>query len=402
MTDMAQNLGFVPARLDRIGAHIQAKYLDTGLLPFGALLIGRGEEIAYQWRSGVAQDAIYRIASMTKPVTSVAFMQLVEQGKAALSDPVSKYIPELANTGVFVAGGGNVPFVTRPPASPMRIIDLLRHTSGLTYSFQERTAIDAAYRKMDIESSRKWTADEFVAGLGQIPLQFDPGSSWNYSVSTDVLGVIVARISGLSLGDYFQQNIFDPLGMVDTGFQVPAEKAARVPDSFAIHPQDKMTLHDPGGEKSAWVKGFKIESGGGGLVSTVADYHQFCRMLLNGGGYDGDRGSDQIISPKTLELMTANHLPGGGDLTQHSTALFSEADNAGTGFGLGFACTMDPAQTLVPGSAGEYFWGGYYSTAFFVDPAEDICMVFMTQLMPSFTYPIRRELRTMIYAALAA
>ncbi len=398
MFDIPQHLGFNPDRLDRIGAHIQSKYLDTGLLPFGALLVGRGDEIAYQWRSGVAEDAIYRIASMTKPVTSVAFMQLVEQGKVALSDPVSKYVPELSNTGVFVAGGGNVPFVTRPPAAPMRIIDLLRHTSGLTYSFQERTAIDAAYRKTDIESWSKWNADEFVSELGKIPLQFDPGSSWNYSVSTDVLGVIISRISGMELGDYFYANIFQPLGMTDTHFQVPAEKASRVPDSFTWHPADKMTKGDPGGEASAWVRGFKIQSGGGGLASTLQDYHIFCRMLLNGGGIDGD----QIISPKTLELMTANHLPGGGDLMQHSTAMFSEAENAGTGFGLGFACTMDPAQTMVPGSAGEFFWGGMYSTAFFVDPVEDICMVFMTQLMPSSTYPIRRELRTMIYSAIAA
>ena len=398
MKDISQHLGFRPDRLERIGAHIQSKYLDTGLLPFGALLVGRGEEIAYQWRSGVADDAIYRIASMTKPVTSIAFMQLVEQGKVALSDPVSKYVPELANVGVFVAGGGNVPFVTRVPNAPMRIIDLLRHTSGLTYSFQERTAIDAAYRKTEIESWSKWDADEFIAGLSQIPLQFDPGSSWNYSVSTDVLGVIISRISDMSLGDYFDANIFEPLGMTDTYFQVPGGKAARMPDSFVWHPTKKMSPNDPGGADSAWVRGFKIQSGGGGLASTVGDYHRFCRMLLNGGGYDGG----QIISPKTLELMTANHLPGGGDLTQHSTALFSEAENVGTGFGLGFACTMDPAQTLVPGSAGEFFWGGMYSTAFFVDPVEDICMVFMTQLMPSSTYPIRRELRTMIYAALSA
>jgi CubicO group peptidase (beta-lactamase class C family) len=159
-----------------------------------------------------------------------------------------------------------------------------------------------------------------------------------------------------------------------------------------------MSPNDPGGAKSAWARGFKFQSGGGGLSSTVADYHRFSRMLLNGGALDGN----QIVSPKTLELMTANHLPGGGDLTQHSTALFSEAENAGTGFGLGFAVTMDPALTMVPGSAGEFFWGGMYSTAFFIDPLEDICMVFMTQLMPSSTYPVRREIRTLIYSALSA
>jgi CubicO group peptidase (beta-lactamase class C family) len=398
MTELAHTLGFLPDRLTRIGAHIQSKYLDTGLLPFAAILVGRGDEIAYEWQSGVAHDAIHRIASMTKPITSVAFMQLAEQGKAALSDPVTKYIPEFANTGVFLAGGGNLPFVTRPPAHPMRVIDLLRHTSGLTYSFQERTPIDAAYRKTDIERLGLRNQDEFIDELAQIPLQFDPGSCWNYSVSTDVLGIIVSRISGMSLGAYFDENIFAPLGMTDTYFKVPAEKASRVPDSFIWHPTKKMSPHDPGGADSAWVKGFKMESGGGGLASTTADYHRFCRMLLNGGGYDGG----QIISPKTLDLMTANHLPGGGDLTQHSKAMFSEADNAGIGFGLGFAVNLDPAATLVAGSKGEFNWGGMYSTGFFVDPVEDICMVLMTQLMPSSTYPIRRELRAMIYAAMSA
>jgi CubicO group peptidase (beta-lactamase class C family) len=392
------DLGFLPDRLARIGAHIQAKYLDTGRLPFAALRIGRGDEIAYDWQSGIGADAIYRIASMTKPITSVAFMQLVEQGKVALSDPVAKYLPEFADTGVFVAGGGDVPFVTRPATSPMRIIDLLRHTSGLTYSFQERTAIDAAYRKTHVESWSTGGSDQFIAALAQIPLQFDPGTSWNYSVATDVLGVVIERISGQALGDYLQDNIFAPLDMNDTGFTVAAEKASRLPDSFAWHPRDKMSAADPGGDMSAWVRGPKFQSGGGGLASTVDDYHRFCLMLLNGGAWNGN----QIISPKTLELMTANHLPGGGDLTQHSTALFSEAENAGTGFGLGFAVTMDPVKTMVPGSAGEFFWGGMYSTAFFVDPIEDISMIFMTQLMPSTTYPIRREIRTMIYSALAA
>ncbi|MFC4293405.1 serine hydrolase domain-containing protein [Sphingorhabdus arenilitoris] len=390
--------GFLPDRLERIGAFIQSTYLDSGRMPFGSLLIGRGDEIAYRWTSGTSEDAIFRIASMTKPITSIAFMQLVEQGKAALSDPVAKYLPEFANMGVFVAGGGNIPFYTRPPVQPMRIIDLLRHTSGLTYSFQERTAVDAAYRSSDIESWNKFDSDSFIAGLAKIPLQFDPGSSWNYSVSTDVLGVIVERISGQRLGDYFAEHIFAPLGMTDTSFQVEASKASRLTASFAFHPTDKMIPNDPGGADSAWAKGFKIHSGGGGLSSTVADYHLFCRMLLNGGALDGA----QIISPKILELMTANHLPGGGDLTQHSTALFSEAENAGIGFGLGFAVNIDPAATMIPGSQGEFSWGGMYSTTFFVDPQEDICMIFMTQLMPSMTYPIRREIRTMLYAALAA
>lgn len=393
-----KELGFLPDRLDRIGTFIQKKYLDTGLLPHAALLIGRGDEVAHLWASGVEQDAIFRIASMTKPITSIALMQLVEQGLIALSDPVAKYIPEFAKLGVFVAGGGNVPFVSRPPTAPLRVIDLMRHTSGFTYSFQERSNIDAAYRKTDVESWSKWDNDEFVGILKDIPLEFDPGTCWNYSVSTDLVGVIVARVSGMSLGDYFAKNIFGPLGMVDTSFLVPADKAHRLPAAYSWHPSEKMKLSDKAGTESGWAHPRKFESGGGGLASTLADYHRFCLMLLNGGALDGE----QIISPKTLELMTANHLPGGGDLTQHSKSLFSEAENAGIGFGLGFACNIDPAATTLAGSKGEFYWGGMYSTAFLIDPVEHITMVFMTQLMPSSTYPIRREIRTMMYAAMAA
>lgn len=394
----ASDLGFVPDRLQRISDHIQTNYLDNGKLPFASLLVGRGDDIALNWSSGVAQDAISRIASMTKPVTSVAFMQLVEQGKVALTDPVAKYIPEFARLGVFVAGGGNVPFVSRPPVTPMRIVDVLRHTSGLTYSFQERSNIDAAYRKTDVESWTKSTSQSFIDTLAQIPLEFDPGTQWNYSVSTDVLGILIERISGKSLSDYFCQHIFAPLGMGDTFFHVPADKASRIPQCFAFDPETKMKLFDEAGTDSLWAKGWSFNSGGGGLASTVADYHRFCRMLLNGGALDGI----QIISPKTLELMTANHLPGGKDLTQLSKSLFSEAEMAGIGFGLGFATTIDSAATLTPCSTGDFYWGGMYSTAFFVDPIEDIIMIFMTQLMPSSTYPIRREIKTMIYSALAA
>ncbi|MGB5079008.1 MAG: serine hydrolase domain-containing protein [Sphingorhabdus sp.] len=394
----AQELGFLPDRLARIDEFVQAKYLDTGLLPFASLLIGRGDDIAHQWNSGVAEDAIFRIASMTKPITSVAFMQLVEQGKVALTDPVSKYIPEFAKLGVFVGGGGNVPFVSRPPATPMRIVDVLRHTSGFTYSFQERSNVDAAYRKTEVESWSKNSSESFIKTLSEIPLEFDPGTSWNYSVSTDVLGVLIERISGMPLDDYFKTHIFAPLGMEDTFFHVPAEKAARVPQCFAFDAETKMKLSDDSGAGSLWTKGWSFNSGGGGLASSVADYHRFCRMLLNGGALDGS----QILSPKTLELMTANHLPGGQDLTQMSKSLFSEAEMAGIGFGLGFATTIDSAATLTPCSTGDFYWGGMYSTAFFVDPVEDIIMIFMTQLMPSSTYPVRREIKTMLYGALAS
>ena len=394
----AEDLGFVSDRLARIPAFIQANYLDNGKLPFASVLVGRGDDIALQWSSGVAEDAIFRIASMTKPITSVAFMQLVERGLVALTDPVTKYIPEFAQLGVFVGGGGNVPFMTRAPKTQMRVIDLLRHTAGFTYSFQEQGNIDAAYRKTDVESWTKNTSQSVIDTLAQIPLEFDPGTQWNYSVATDILGILVERISGLSLPEYFQTHIFTPLGMTDSFFQVPADKAARIPEGFAFDPETKMKLIDKAGADSMWTKGWSFNSGGGGLASSVADYYRFCRMLLNGGALDGA----QILSPKTIELMTANHIPGGQDLTQMSKSLFSEAEMAGIGFGLGFATTIDSAATLTPCSTGDFYWGGMYSTAFFVDPVEDIIMIFMTQLLPSTTYPVRREIKTMIYSALAA
>jgi CubicO group peptidase (beta-lactamase class C family) len=394
----AEDLGFVPDRLARIPAFIQANYLDNGKLPFASVLVGRGDDIALQWSSGVAEDAIFRIASMTKPITSVAFMQLVEQGKVALTDPVAKYIPEFAKLGVFMGGGGNVPFMTREPSTHMRVVDLLRHTAGFTYSFQEQGNVDAAYRKTDVESWSKNTAQSVIDTLAQIPLEFDPGTQWNYSVATDIVGILVERISGLSLPEYFQTHIFAPLGMTDTFFHVPADKAARIPEGFGFDPEAKMKLLDKAGAESMWAKGWSFNSGGGGLASSVADYHRFCRMLLNGGALDGA----QILSPKTIELMTANHIPDGKDLTQMSKSLFSEAEMAGIGFGLGFATTIDSAATLAPCSNGDFYWGGMYSTAFFVDPVEDIIMIFMTQLLPSTTYPVRREIKTMIYSALAA
>ncbi|APZ99601.1 serine hydrolase [Sphingopyxis sp. QXT-31] len=395
--------GFDSARLDRIPAFLQAKYVGPGRLPHAATLVSRHGEVVHQSCVGEArpgealkEDAIFRIASMTKPVTSIAFMMLVEEGKVALGDPLVKFCPEFRDTGVFVAGGGNIPFVTRPPATPIRMVDLLRHTSGLTYGFQERTPVDAAYRKARIDDfDAAYTMDSFIEGLAKIPLQFDPGAHWNYSMATDVLGAVVERIEGKPFAEVLQERIFGPLNMVDTGFKVPADQQHRLADAYAFDPAEKMKVFDSGAT-SRWAKDRSFHSGGGGLVSTLADYHRFCLMLLGGGQLDGTR----IVSRKTLALMTANHLVGGGDLVQHSVGIFSEAENAGVGFGLGFAVTEHPAQTLTPGSVGDYYWGGMFSTGFFVDPVEQICSVFMTQLMPSSTYPVRREVKTLVHAAL--
>jgi CubicO group peptidase (beta-lactamase class C family) len=398
--------GFDAERLARIDAFVKERYLDSGRLPHAQLLLARDGEIAHFSHQGPAREGgapvdegtLFRIASMTKPITSLAFMMLVEEAKVALDTPVHHVLPELKGLGVYAGGGVGTAFETTPTDGPMRMIDLLRHTSGFTYSFQNRTSVDAAYRDSKMESWHgNLTLDEFVAALGKLPLEFSPGAEWNYSVSTDVLGAVVERISGIPLDTFLTTRILAPLGMHDTFFQVPEDKIHRLADCWALdEASGKRVMYDRG-EASAWSRFPKLVSGGGGLVSSALDYHRFCSFYLNGGVLDGVR----LVSPKTIELMTMNHLPGGSDLATMSRALFSEATNAGTGFGLGFAITTDVARTLVPGSAGEYYWGGMFSTAFFIDPVERIHMVFMTQLTPSMRYPIRRELKTMIYSALA-
>ncbi|MBP6362510.1 MAG: beta-lactamase family protein [Novosphingobium sp.] len=396
--------GFDSTRLSRIPSFVKERYLDTGLLPHAQILIAKDGQIAHFSSQGTAREggaaidetSLFRIASMTKPVTSIAFMMLVEQGKVAVDTPVHHVLPEFKGIGVYNGGGGGVPFLTKPCDQPMRMVDLLRHTSGLTYGFQNRSNIDAAMREGKLEN---WHGnlhlDGFVAALGKLPLEFSPGDEWNYSVSTDVLGAVVQRVSGQPLQDFFRDHIFAPLGMDDTGFCVPEDKIDRLTDCYTFVPGKGRVMYDRGAE-SAWSRMPKLVSGGGGLVSSALDYHRFCSMLVGGGELDGVR----IVSRKSLELMTLNHLPGDSDLATMSRSLFSEAANAGTGFGLGFAVNKDVARTMIPGSAGEFYWGGMFSTAFFVDPVEKVHMVFMTQLSPSSVYPIRRELKTLIYSAL--
>ncbi|RPF70773.1 serine hydrolase domain-containing protein [Aurantiacibacter spongiae] len=403
LTDPA-DLGFDGDRLERIGAFLEKAYVGSGRLPNTQILVARDGKPVYRHRAGVQneagdplrEDALFRIASMTKPVTSIAFMQLVEQCKVALDDPISRVLPEFASPGVYSGGGGSIPFAPTTPARPIRFVDLLTHTAGLTYGLQNRTNVDAAYREANLDLPRNLSSDDYVARLAKLPLQHAPGERWTYSVATDVLGVAVERLSGQKLGDYFRDHIFGPLGMDDTGFDLPDGSRARLSDNWAWSPNGKPSLIERG-THSAHFTPAGFHSGGGGLASSIEDYHRFCTMLLQRGALDGRR----IIAPKTLALMTANHLPGGADLTAVSDALFSEASNAGTGFGLGFACVIDPVATLMPASRGEYYWGGAFSTAFFVDPVERVTMVFMTQLYPSNIYPLRRQLKTMIYAALS-
>jgi CubicO group peptidase (beta-lactamase class C family) len=398
-----RSLGLSPERLQRIDRFLQRKYIDTGRLPCAQFVVHRRGELAHQSVLGLAdkergvplaENAIFRIYSMTKPITSVAFMMLVEEGLVALDDPVHRYIPEWEGMGVYGTGLPGA-WITRAPAAPMRCVDLLRHTSGLTYGFQNRTNVDHAYRTAKINDFQTpGGLKQMMADLATIPLEFAPGTSWNYSVSTDVLGYLVEVISGQPFDAFLQERIFGPLGMVDTGFHVPEAQAHRLPACYTLDAAGKVVLQDDPAT-SPYLRKPPLLSGGGGLVSTAADYLRFTRMLLGGGQLDGAR----ILSPKTLRLMTLNHLPGGRQLTELSQSLFSEAAYEGLGFGLGFAVSIDLARTLNNGSLGEFFWGGMASTAFWVDPVEDLTAVFMTQLIPSSAYPIRRELRTLVYAA---
>ncbi|MHC2336071.1 serine hydrolase domain-containing protein [Bradyrhizobium sp. USDA 4454] len=410
-----ESAGMSTTALNRLEAHLKSRYIDAGRFPGTQVLIYRRGKIVHSTVQGFADlerkvpvkdDTIFRIYSMTKPITSVAFMMLVEEGKVALDEPVAKYIPEWKNLGVFIAGTAPA-FLTRPPTRPMQIVDLLRHTSGLTYGFQQRSNVDAAYREKKIgEVIKAGTLDSMIEDLAKIPLEFSPGEAWNYSVSTDVLGYLVGKISGQPFEQFLKERIFKPLGMSDTDFFVPSDKAHRFAACYSADPQGgfnplaaerkgTLTLQDDP-TTSSFLSPPSLISGGGGLCSTAADYLTFCRALLNG----GELGGVRLLGPKTLKLMTSNHLPGGVDLPAMSRSMFAEAAYNGIGFGLGFAVTMHPSQTLIAGSPGEFNWGGAATTSFFIDPAEELITIFMTQVLPSSAYPLRRELRTMVYAAI--
>jgi CubicO group peptidase (beta-lactamase class C family) len=410
-----ESAGMSRAAFDRIEDHLKRRYIDAGRFPGTQLVVYRRGKLVHSAVQGFADlerkaamkdDTIFRIYSMTKPITSIAFMMLVEEGRVALDEPVHRYIPEWKNLGVFQAGIAPA-FLTRPPSRPMLIVDLLRHTSGLTYGFQQRSNVDAAYREMKIgEVEKAGTLQSMIEELAKIPLEFSPGEAWNYSVSTDVIGYLIGMISGKPFEQFLKERIFEPLEMKDTDFFVPAGKAHRFAACYSASPQGAMTFHaserkggltlqdDPA--TSPFLSPPSFISGGGGLCSTAADYLTFCRALLNG----GELSAVRLVGPKTLALMTSNHLPGGRTLPEMSRSLFSEATYHGIGFGLGFSVTLDPALTLIPGSAGEYAWGGAATTSFWIDAAEELVAIFMTQVLPSTAYPIRRELRTMIYAAI--
>jgi CubicO group peptidase (beta-lactamase class C family) len=401
-------VGLDPERLARIGAHFE-RYVADGRLPGWLITVRRGGRLAYVARCGsrdlesdlpVTDDTLWRIFSMTKPLTSVAAMMLYEEGKLALTDPVSAFIPSFADVRVYT-GGSDVRPVTVPAVEPVRVWHLLTHTAGLTYGFHRVHPVDAMYRAGGFEWSSPAGMDLAAAcdAWAGIPLLFQPGAEWNYSVATDVLGRVVEVASGQSLDEFFAARILDPLGMTDTSFWADAEAAPRLAALYFPGPDGKAARLDALGAAALAPPG--MLSGGGGLVSTAADYDRFTQLLLSrpdspAGELDGVR----LLSPRTVGYMARNHLPGGLDLETFGRPLYAESPFRGVGFGLGFAVVIDPVPGKVLGSAGELTWGGAASTAFWIDQAADLTVSFFTQLLPSSTYPIRPQLRQLVYQAL--
>ena len=388
--------------MGNIRDYLKEQYVEPGKYVGTLTLVARKGEIAYldalgfmdrENKKAMQEDAIFSIYSMSKPITSIALMQLYEKSLFRLDDPIHWHIPSWRNLRVYESG--LYPnFLTSRPKRHMTIRDLLSHMSGLTYDFMLRTNVDAAYRKTKLQATGDLQA--MIDTLAQLPLEFSPGDQWNYSVSTDVCGYLVEHFSGMKLDKYFQKHIFDPLGMQDTGFSCAKEKVDRLASLYEQHPKKGPVLVDPGGAKTARVKKRKMLSGGGGLLSTMSDYYRFCSMLLNQGELDGTR----IIGRKTLAMMASNHLPDNKDLTEMSQSAFSETTYQGVGFGLGFSVILDPVKTQSLTDVGEYGWGGAASTVFWVNPKEEMVVIFLTQLLPSSTYQVRRELRSLVYSAL--
>ena len=402
-------VGFDAGRLAAIDGFVDETYLQSGKYPGYSLLISRGGKVAHASNQGYADDAIFRLYSMSKPITSIALLQLYEQGRFQLNDPVSRFLPKWADLRVW-DGGSATNYQTKHPEREMQIRDLLTHTSGLTYFFHYNHPLDSIYRKQGVGL---WGTNESMCDtLAELPLLFSPGTRWNYSAATDVCGALVEIISGLPLDQYFDEHIFEPLGMTDTSFFVSEQNASRLAKNYALAalspfgvpdgaPKDETVnadtvVIDDAGPDSPALKKPTLLGGGGGLFGTMADYYRFCLALLQGGELDGNR----IIGRKTLEHATSNHLSTGGDLTTMGQATFSETDYAGIGFGLGFAVMLDPSRSGMISSPGEYSWGGAASTLFWIDPAEELICIGLTQLMPSSAYPIRSEMRAMVYGAL--
>ena len=403
-----EDVGLSSARLGNLTRLVQG-YVDAGKLPGAISLVARRGKLVHFETYGkadvdagkpMAADTIFRIYSMTKPIASVALMTLYEEGKFQLDDPASKYIPEFKDLKVF-AGGTADGYQTRDPAREMTVRDLLMHTSGLVGGgiiADPTMVVSELYGRAELRGSASGgTLADMVKKVGTLPLQVDPGSRWIYGISTDLVGYLCEVLGGMPLDRFLEERIFRPLGMADTGFHVPPEKIDRFAANYRPGQQGEppIVAIDRPDDSSIYSRPRTYFSGAGGLVSTAADYLRFCRMLLGGGELEGAR----VLGTRTLQYMAMNHLPGGGDLTSLGARL-GETAMHGIGFGLGFAVLLDPTVAQIIGTPGEFYWGGAASTAFFVNPAEELIMVFLTQLMPSSTYPIRRELRATIYGSI--
>ena len=406
-----KDAGFCPERLEQITGHLSRNYIEPGKIAGCQVLVARHGHVAYfrslghmdrERKRPMADDTIFRIFSMTKPITSVALMSLYEQGYFQLNDPVHRVIPEWRDLRVYVSGEGEA-METRAPKSPMTFRHILSHQSGLTYGAGLAQLagvnlplhpVDAAYVAAGVQRGRDDTLRGFVEKLAHVPLRYDPGERWMYSYATDVCGYLVEAISGKPFDQYLQETIFDPLGMKDTGFFVAPEKKSRLAANYRRAADKSLRLLDDP-VTSAYLERPTLLSGGGGLTSTTADYLRFAAMLRRGGELDGAR----ILGPRTLELMTKNHLTGGRDLSQMAIGAFSETAYEGVGFGLGFAMTLDEV-TAGSIAAGDYYWGGAASTIFWVDPREDLVAIFMTQLIPSATFNFRGQLKSIVYSAI--
>lgn len=397
-------VGFDGDRLARLGRHFRP-YVDDGRLPGWLIAVARRGRVAhvesYGWRDRekqlpVTDDTVWRLASMTKPVTSVAAMMLYEEGAFELKDPIARWLPEFAEMRVYTGGSALRP-ETAPARQPIRVWHLLSHMSGLTYGFHHAHPVDALYRAAGFEWGTPAGADlaDCCRLWASLPLVFEPGAEWNYGVSTDVLGRLVEVISGQALDQFLSERVLRPLAMVDTGFVVPPERAERLAGAYVANPAGPSA-------PAVLIDGSNILSapsalsGGGGLAGTAGDYLRFAEMLRRGGELDGVR----LLSNRTVAYMTANHLPGGADLEQVGRPLFAETTFDGVGFGLGVSVVVDPAAGKVLDSAGEFGWGGAFSTFFCVAPAEEMTVLFFTQLLPSSTHPIRSQLRQLVYQAL--
>ena len=406
----AKKAGMNLQRLERIGDFLENAYVGPGRIAGCQVLVARHGHVAYQKAIGsrnlaagepMTDDTVFRIYSMTKPVASVALMTLWERGAFQLDDPIHKAFPEFAESRVHVSGSGDA-METAAANRPISYRDVLTHTAGLTYGGilqeigipGEEDPVDAAYRSLTIRRDPAETLETFMSKIAKAPLKYHPGEKWMYSLATDVVGALVERLSGRPLDRFLDEEIFQPLGMKDTGFHVRPDQADRFATCYS-RGKDKTLQVADNPRESPFLQPPTFLSGGGGLVSTMGDYHRFCEMLRRGGELDGAR----IIGSRTLDLMTENHLPGGVDLSELAIDSFSETMPKGVGFGLGFAMTVDGVRA---GSAseGEFYWGGAASTLFWVDPFEDMVVIFLTQLLPSTTYNFRGQLRNLVYAAI--